>query len=296
MLKIISRKKLWFVISGGLVTLSIVFLSIWGLKLGIDFVGGSVLNVEFEKGIPSIIEVKDSLKDLNLESLIIQPTDGKELILRFQNIDENTHVSILEKLRGINSEKYGAMKELQFDSVGPSVGQTLKSKSFNAVVLVIIAIILYIAFAFRKVSKPIASWKYGITAVIALIHDCLIVLGVFSVLGHFYGVEVTSAFIAAILTVIGYSVNDTIVIFDRIRENLPKSEQNFADTINTSINQNITRSVNTSVTTALALGAILIWGGASVQSFVLALFLGVVIGTYSSIFLASPVLLLWNKQ
>lgn len=296
MIKIISRKNIWFTLSGGLMTLSIVFLSMWGLNLGIDFVGGSILNVEFEKSIPSIIEVKDVLKDLDLGSLIIQPTDGKELILRFQNIDEEIHVEVLRKLENINSDKYGEMKELQFNAVGPSVGRTLKRKSFNAVALVIIAIILYIAFAFRKVSKPIASWKYGITAVIALVHDCLIVLGVFSVLGHFYGLEVSSAFIAAILTVIGYSVNDTIVIFDRIRENLPKSEENFADTINTSINQNITRSVNTSITTALVLGAILIWGGSSVQSFVFALLLGVIIGTYSSIFLASPVLTLWNKQ
>ncbi len=295
MIKIISRKKIWFTISGALVLMSIGFLFVWGLNFGIDFVGGSVLNVEFEKSIPPVVEINEALKDIGLKSLIVQPTNGKEVILRFQNIEENTHIKVLTSLNNINTEKYGKVNELQFNAVGPSVGNTLKKKSFNAVVLVILAIIFYIAFAFRKVSKPIASWKYGITAVIALFHDCLIVLGVFSVLGHYYGVEINATFIAAILTVLGYSVNDTIVVFDRIRENLPKSEDDFAGTINTSINQTISRSINTSLTTILALVAILFWGGSSIHSFVLALTLGVFVGTYSSIFLASPILILWKE-
>jgi len=231
-----------------------------------------------------------------LGSLVVQPAQGNELMLRFANTSEETHQTVLKELKKFDKEEYGNMKEMSFNSVGPSIGQTLKRKSFYATVLVILAIIVYIAWAFRKVSKPIASWKYGITAVITLLHDCLIVLGIFSLLGHFYGMEINSAFIAAILTVLGYSVNDTIVVFDRIRENLPQSEEDFAGTINTSINQNIIRSINTSLTTMLVLLAIILWGGASIQDFALALLIGAFIGTYSSIFLASPLLVFWEKK
>ncbi|HMB66066.1 MAG TPA: protein translocase subunit SecF [Patescibacteria group bacterium] len=296
MLNIIPKRKIWFSFSAGLMVLAVLFLSLWGLNFGIDFVGGSSMEVRFAKQAPAATEVKEALSDINLDSLIIQPTSGQEMILKFKNTDEEIHQSVLGELKNLNPEKYGSVTELQFNSVGPAIGNSLKKKSFYAVILVILAIIAYIAWAFRKVSKPIASWKYGITAVITLVHDCLVVLGVFAVLGQFYGVEITGAFIAAILTVLGYSVNDTIVIFDRIRENLPRSEEDFAGTINTSINQNITRSINTSLTTMLVLLAILILGGGSIFSFVLALLIGVFIGTYSSIFLASPMLVLWEKR
>lgn len=295
-LSIIPKRKIWFSLSALLVGLAIVFMAVWGLNFGIDFVGGSSLDVKFTKQTPTVPEVKEELADLNLQSLVVQPSGERELILRFEETDEETHQAVVGELKNFSQEKYGDLEELSFNSVGPSIGQTLKRKSFYAVVLVILAIIAYIAWAFRKVSKPIASWKYGITAVITLVHDCLIVLGVFSVLGYFYGMEINSAFIAAILTVLGYSVNDTIVIFDRIRENLPKSEEDFAGTINTSINQNIIRSINTSVTTMLVLLAIVIWGGASIQDFALALLIGIFIGTYSSIFLASPLLVFWEKR
>lgn len=295
-LKIIPKRKIWFTISGILCGLSLLFLIMWGLDFGIDFVGGSSLNVEFANQNPSVVEVKEALSPLDLSSLQVQPSGDKDMILRFEETEEETHHEILNKLNSIDREKYGELEELSFDSVGPSIGQTLKRKSFYAVVLVILAIIAFIAWTFRKVAQPIASWKYGITAVITLVHDCLIVLGVFSFLGHFYGAEVDSAFIAAILTVLGYSVNDTIVVFDRIRENLPKSEEDFPGTINTSINQTIVRSINTSFTTMLILFTIVIWGGASVQAFALALLIGIFIGTYSSIFLASPLLTLWEKK
>lgn len=187
------------------------------------------------------------------------------------------------------------MTELQFDSVGPSIGQELKSKSFNSAFIVLLAIILYISLAFRKVSRPISSWKYGVTAIIALFHDVLVTLGVFSVLGHFYGIEINTPFIAAILTVLGYSVSDTIVVFDRIRENLPKSQDNFEDTINRSVNQTIVRSINTSLSSILALAAILFFGGNTIKDFALALVVGIFVGTYSSIFIASPILVVWEK-
>jgi len=156
-------------------------------------------------------------------------------------------------------------------------------------------IIAYISLAFRKVSKPIASWKYGVAAIIALVHDIFFILGAFAVLGHFYGIEVNTPFIAAVLTVLGYSVSDTIVVFDRIRENLPKSQENFENTVNHSVNQTITRSINTSLSSILALTAVMLFGGETIKDFALALIIGIFIGTYSSIFIASPVLVAWDK-
>ena len=161
---------------------------------------------------------------------------------------------------------------------------------------VLIAIIIYIAWAFRKVSKPVASWKYGITAIIALFHDTLILLGVFAILGAFWGVEINTTFIAALLTVLGYSVNDSIVVFDRIRENLPYSEQDFESTVDTSVKQTVTRSLNTSLTTVLVMTSILVFGGVTITGFVAALLVGIIIGTYSSIFLASPLLMVWKRN
>ncbi len=192
--------------------------------------------------------------------------------------------------------KTGAdVTELQFDAVGASIGQELKSKSFNAIAIVFVMIILYISWAFSKVSKPVASWKYGVAAIIALIHDILFILGVFSVLGHFYGIEINTPFIAAVLTVLGYSVSDTIIVFDRIRENLPKSQEDFENTVNRSVNQTITRSINTSISSTLALIAILFFGGDTIKDFALALIVGIFVGTYSSIFIASPVLVVWDN-
>lgn len=288
MYQIIQKRKIWFSFSGALVVLSIIFLLIWGLALGIDFTGGSLLEVKFISERPTVVEVQDKLTGLNLNSLVVQPVGETDMILRFQETSEEVHQNILGSL--------GEVEELRFDSVGPSIGRELKKKSLYAAVFVLVAIILYIAWAFRKVSKPVASWKYGICAIIALFHDVLIVLGVFAILGQFFNMEINTAFIAAILTVLGYSVNDTIVVFDRVRENLPKSEEDFEGTINTSINQTITRSINTSVTTLLVLVSILVFGGGTIRDFVLALSIGVLIGTYSSIFLASPLLVSFEKK
>ena len=166
-----------------------------------------------------------------------------------------------------------------------------------AILIVIGAIIIYIAWAFRKVTKPVPSWQYGIIAVLALVHDVGITLGVFSVLGHFWGVELDIAFVAAILTVLGYSVNDTIVIFDRIRENVVhRGSHGFEETVNESINQTITRSLNTGLTTLFVLISVYAFGGVTIRYFMLALIVGIIIGTYSSIFFASPLLVVFNKE
>ncbi len=293
--KIIQKRKIFLSISSLAVVASILALIFWGLKFGIDFTGGSLMEVGFTNYQPTITEIQDGLKNANLHSLIIQPTENST-ILRFQENTEAAHQVVLQELQTLVKSKPGAsFKELQFDSVGASIGQELKSKSFNATAIVFIMIILYISWAFSKVSKPVASWKYGVAAIIALIHDILFILGVFSVLGHFYGVEVNTPFIAAVLTVLGYSVSDTIIVFDRIRENLPKSHEDFENTINRSVNQTLTRSINTSFSAILALLAILFFGGSTIKDFALALAIGIFIGTYSSIFIASPVLVVWDK-
>lgn len=294
--RIIQNRKVFLSISTILVIASVFFLFKWGLNFGIDFTGGSLLEVKFDNHQPTITEVQDSLQEVNLDNLIIQPTASDSVILRFKEVNEDTHQLILSNMEQmIAGEENASMKELRFDSVGPSIGQELKSKSFNASIIVLIMIIAYISFAFRKVSKPVASWKYGTTAIVALVHDVVITLGAFAVLGHFYGIEINTPFIAAILTVLGYSVSDTIVVFDRIRENLPKSSENFEGTINRSVNQTLSRSINTSFSAILALLAIFFFGGDTIKDFALALTVGIFIGTYSSIFIASPVLVVWDK-
>jgi len=187
--------------------------------------------------------------------------------------------------------------EERFETIGPVIGEEIKKKAWVAIFFTVIAIVLYIAYVFRKVSKPVASWKYGIAAIVALVHDIVIITGLFSILGHFFGTEVNSLFITALLTILGFSVNDTIVVFDRTRENLNKHySQDFEKIVNDSVNSSITRSVNTSLTTLLILLALFFFGGETIKDFVLALIAGVVVGTYSSIFVASPIIVSWNKM
>lgn len=291
-LNIIKNRKIWLGFSGTLVALSLVAIFVWGLKFGIDFTGGSLLEIQFQGDKQlSAVEIREGLQDLNLNSLTVQPTESNSVILRFKDDSEDVHQNVVEKIGSL-----AEIEELRYESVGPSIGKELKSKSFNTIFLVLIIIVLYIALVFKKVSKPVSSWKYGIASIVALFHDIIIVLGVFAVLGKFFNTEINIPFIAAILTVLGYSINDTIIVFDRIRENLPKSSENFMNTINKSINQTLIRSINTSFTTILALLAIIIFGGNSIRDFVLALAVGIFVGTYSSIFVASSILVWFDKR
>ena len=299
MLNVIGQRKIWFISSGLLVLMAIVSLFIWGLKFGIDFTGGSILEVSYSKERPTMIAVQEALTGLDLANVRLQPSGEKDYILRFEEIEETTHQNILTSLEAIEIAGVddNTLSELRFEAVGPIIGQELKTKALQAIVIVLIFIILYIAYAFRKVSKPVASWKYGLAAIVALVHDILLVIGVFSILGHFMNVEVDILFVTALLTILGFSVHDTIVTFDRIRENLFRNQdQDFKEIVNNSINQTIVRSINTSFTTLLALLAVYFFGGKSIQNFALALILGVIAGTYSSIFLASPLLVIWNKK
>jgi preprotein translocase subunit SecF len=302
--KIIQKRNLWLGFSAALFVLAVAALSLWGFKFGIDFTGGSLLEVRFATDRPTVTQVEDAVKNdaaAQLTGLVVQPVGVTNMVLRFQDTTEEKHsaaLATLEKLAGsLNKDKQAPLiEEIRFDSVGPSIGDELKTKSVYAIFFVLIGILIYISYAFRKVSKPVASWKYGSAALIALVHDAIITLGVFALLGKFQGVEINTPFVAAILTVIGYSVHDTIVVFDRIRENLPKSSEDFEGTVNVSLNQTIVRSLNTSLTVIFTLLAVLIFGGASIRPFALALTIGIAIGTYSSIFVAPPLLVFWEKM
>jgi len=290
MLNIVAKRKIFYTFSILLIGAGIFSILFWGLHFGIDFKGGSLIEVEFLQSRPEIQAVKDNLSGLNLGDVAVQPAGDKGFLLRLKDLDEAAHQQVLQSLNSL-----GTVEEKKFDSVGPVVGEELKGRAYLAIVTVLFLIVIYIAFAFRKVSRPVASWKYGLAAIIALFHDIFIPTGIFSILGHYLGVEIDLLFVTGLLTILGFSVHDTIVVFDRIRENLRKSVgDKFEDTVNISINQTITRSINTSLTVFLTLSAIFIFGGESVKYFSLLLMIGVFFGTYSSIFVASSLLVSWE--
>lgn len=291
---LVKNQKYFLSFSGVLIICGLLAVLIWGLKPGLDFTGGSLLEVSFQEARPDNQVVEQKISSL-VEKPVLIPAGENSLIIKMKAVDEATHQQILSSLEELGG---GGDKviEKRFEMIGPTVSAELKTKSFLAIVFVLLAIILYIAFAFRKVSRPISSWKYGICAVLALFHDVIIPTGVFAVLGHFLGVEVDTLFVTALLTVLGFSVHDTIVVYDRIRENLLKfPRETFEEVVNRSVNQTAVRSVNTSLTVLLVLLATFFFGGESVKYFVLVLIIGVVFGTYSSIFIASPLLVLWNR-
>ncbi|HPN96929.1 MAG TPA: protein translocase subunit SecF, partial [Candidatus Moranbacteria bacterium] len=227
MYNIISKTKYAYIFSVTITVLSLMALFIWGLKFDIDFTGGTRMEFQFSQQLPSNDELTENLKELNLKSLIIQPSENNRLMLRYASEEDAVNQQVFETL----SRKYEGMTQLRVDYIDASVSKELKSKSLWAIVWAVLGIMGYIAWAFRKVSRPVESWKYGLGAVVALVHDILITVGVFSVLGHFMGVEVGIPFIAALLTILGFSVHDTIVVYDRTRENLLRSsgKENFPD-------------------------------------------------------------------
>ncbi len=291
MYNIIGKTKIFLTISCILCGLSIFSLIFWGLKPGIDFVGGTIMELNYPDKIPTNQEIKEGLKELNLGELTIQAAGEGVITLKLRTIDEETHQKILAKLN--------YPEEIRFQSVGPTIGKELTRKAKWAVFLVNLAILVYIAWAFRKLSRIIKrgeSWLFGTGAILALIHDVLIMLGLFAILGRFKGVEINSSFITALLTVLGYSVNDTVVIYDRLRENfLVYGWRNFKEIINRSLNETLIRSLNTTLTTLLALLAIFLFGGESIRYFILAMMVGIATGAWSSISIATPFLLLKRR-
>jgi len=283
--------KLYYAISGILIIATIVSLGMFGLKFGIEFVGGSNMQVEFQNQRPANETIQSALKSFDLGEITVQPTGTNGAILQFKGVDEAKHQQILA---GLN--KVAPVTEKSFQYIGPSIGQELRNKTELAIALALLAITLYIAFAFRKVSKPVSSLKYGIASLIALFHDVLIPIGVFSALGHFYNVEITVPIVAALLTILGFSVHDTIVIFDRIRENiLRRGMGQFEETVNISLTQTLGRSLSTVITVLFVLISIYFFGGETLKYFSLALIIGITSGAYSSIFIASPLLVSWYK-
>lgn len=288
MYNIISKTKYAYIFSITLTVLSIISLFVWGLKFSIDFTGGTFMEVQFANSVPTNQDIQDALQNLNLKSVTLQQTKNNSFFIRYASEDDKINQEVSKKL----AEKYPDSKELRVNFTDATISRELKSKSLWAIIVAILGIMAYIAGAFRKVSRPVESWKYGLGAVIALIHDVLITIGVFSVLGHFAGIEVGVPFIAALLTILGFSVHDTIVVYDRTRENLLRSsaKEQFPEIVNRSLNETLVRSINTSLTVLLTLLAIYIFGGETIRDFSLALLVGVFFGTYSSIFIASALL------
>jgi len=290
---IIGRKNWYFGLSLLVLIPGIIAILLWGLNLSIDFTGGSRLTVAFKDNVTkNNVELVDkTFKAQQIKVASIEKSN-KLIFIRTSPMDQNQNNKFMNEL----SKEFSDVKEQEFETIGPVIGQETTLNALKAVGIASILIILYITWSFRGVPKPASSFRFGICAIIALIHDVLVVVGVFAILGHFFNVEADSLFITAILTVIGFSVHDTIVVFDRIRENLKKmGGANFSKTVNESIIQTIGRSLNTSLTVILVLIALLLFGGESIRWFVVALLIGIISGTYSSIFNASPLLVLWQE-
>lgn len=293
MKNILNYKWIFLGFSGALMLLSLISIVIFGLKPGIDFTGGSLWQIRAGAGANEGMIIQ-SLKDLGAEDAVVyRETSSDSFLVKLKPTSEEEHQRYLKGL----GEKFSPVEEMRFESIGPTIGDQLRSRAFTVVILVLCAISLYIAFSFRKVSKPIASWKYGIVTLITLFHDALIPLGLLAVLGKYKGIEIDTNFVVALLVIIGFSVHDTIVVFDRIRENIliHKGKKDFDVIVGESIAQTIARSINTSLTLILVLVAMLIFGASNLQLFVLVILVGTVMGTYSSIFVASPLLTILNK-
>lgn len=289
---IVNHRKIFYLISAVLFFAGIFMFFGWGLKLGVDFTGGSLLEVRFDREV-SQDEINQRISYIDLGAVGVQKTSEGSHILRFKDVSEEIHQQILTNLGGENL----TVEELRFNSIGPVVGDELKQTARLAVILAIIVVLLYIGFAFRKITRPLSGWTWGLIVAATLIFNAVLVLGTFSFLGKFYGVDVGLPFIAALLAVIGYSVHDNIIIFDRIRENIIKrGVSDFPLVVGESINQSLARSVNTSVTVLLVLLAMVFLGGETIKYFVLTLALGIGIGTCASIFLSSPLLVTWAER
>lgn len=287
---IVAKSRIFLTISAVLAALSIVVLVTEGLNLGIDFTSGTTVTYQFSDSDVDTGEVTDALFDSGHPEAIVQALGDDQFFIRTDDLGVSGLDDVKEEVLKIDS---GA-RVLDTSTVGSSVAEDTVRNAITAVIVAAIFVMLYIMYAFRSVPN---SYKYAFAAVVALGHDVLIVLGLFAVLGIAINAEVNAIFIVGILTVIGYSVNDTIVIFDRIRENVTLAPgRDFRSTVNLSINESVTRSLGTSVTTVTVILAMLLFGGATLRDFLIVLLLGVVIGTYSSIFVAAQVLVLWEQR
>jgi preprotein translocase subunit SecF len=291
-MQIIRHTRVFISVAAILVLSAVLLVLVWGLPLGIDFTGGSLLEVEYAAGPPDVPGVRRGFAELGLGEATVQPVGERGILLRLRDVDEETHQRILASLRS-----HGELEEKRFESIGPAVGRELARRSIQALLMVLLLIVLYIAWAFRKVSGRVSSWKYGIVAIVALAHDVAIPTGIVAALGRFGEFQVDAFFITALLTILGFSVHDTIVVFDRIRENLKHAHGgSFGEIAERSVNEVMGRSIKTSTAVLLVLASVLLFGGETTQNLALVLMLGIFFGTYSSIFVASPLLVLWETK
>ncbi len=297
-MKFLGKKKFWWLAISGLIMVpGIISLFVYKLPLGIDFKGGALLQVQFSKPVTEDMLRGELVKIKEAKGAVVSSAGNKnEFFVKTLPISETDHRKITESLK----KDLGDITEEGFQSVGPSVSAELTRKAIIALVAASLAIILYLAYAFRAVARPVSSWTFGTVAVAALIHDLVISIGVFSIVAHFLHYEVDSSFITALLTIMGFSVHDTIVVFDRIRENLLKNRvataEEFEALADQSLGETLNRSLSTSLTVIVTLTALVLLGGESIRPFVTTLLIGITIGTYSSIFTATPLLALWQTR
>jgi len=296
-MSLLKPAKFFLGLSAALMLISVVLLFTPGPKLSIDFTGGTMMEISLPEGTEktSVAEALDTFEsEVPLGNVALTKTKSSTVLMRMRDISNDEHIALQKHLR----TELGQIREMQFTTIGPTVGESLKKRSFWALGIAAIAIVLYVAFAFRKVPRRLSPWRFGIIAVVTLLHDILITVGIFILISQVTSFEFDTLFITALLTILGYSVNDTIVIFDRIRDNLAEQgrKEDFYDVADRSLSQSIMRSINTSVSTLIMLSCLFILGSESVRWFVLTLMTGAIIGTYSSLFLATPLLVYWKKK
>lgn len=292
---VVKYRKVFYIFSGTMLAASIIVTALWGLNFGIDFTGGSILEIRFEGERPGIAELEQRVLRSGFSEALLQSSGSNGLLVRLPAIPEEEHQKLLVILSG--SEEKSGIEELRFDSIGPVIGKELQRKSVIAISLVLTMILVFISWSFRGVARPVASWKYGLVAIIALAHDIIIPIGFFVLLGKYANAEVGNLFVTALLTLLGFSVYDTIVVFDRIRENLGRFGKTmlFEEIVGKSLSEVIGRSLATSFVLVLVLLSLFVFGESSIKHFILTLLIGITAGTYSSIFLASPLIITWER-
>jgi preprotein translocase subunit SecF len=300
---IVKHRRIFYTFSIILVLTALSALVFWGLTFGIDFKGGTSVEFSYSVSRPSIDVVQSEIDNLNFTPSIkgaytLLPTGTNEYTLDLRTLTDEERSELTAAL---SANVANPVEIKQFNSVGPTLGQEAATKSMIAIILVILCIVLFLTFAFRKVSKPVASWKYGVISIVALCHDIIIPTGAFAILNHFYhGYQVDTLFVTAILVILGFSIHDTIVVFDRVRENLRnnngiKNPKTFEEIVGASISQTFVRSINTSVSTLLAILVVYLVGPVATRNFSLTLLVGIFFGTYSSIFIGSNLLVTVEK-
>lgn len=295
-MNILGVRKIWFSISLFVIIIGILAMSFYGYRTGIDFAGGTILEIQIETSNDDLDHkqlIINSYKEVVSLDVVAVTVDYNRYMVRSKQVVNEQKNEIIAHLL----QYFDKVDELRFESVDPSIGYDVVRKAIIAVILAIVGILLYIAYSFRRMSGSLNSWRFSMAAIIALVHDMLILLGLYAIVGKFFGAEIDGMFITAVLTLLGFSVHDTIVTFDRVRENLRRRAGEDIETIiNDSVVETVVRSINTSFTLLLVLVAMFFFGGSTLKFFILALIIGVIVGTYSSIFIAAPMLLLGRQS